>query len=60
MHADKILMLDKGLVVQEGTHAQLSIQKGIYRQLCEIQGAIEKQIEEDIHKLDETTVTLGD
>jgi ATP-binding cassette, subfamily B, bacterial len=54
MHADKILMLDKGRVVQQGTHEELASQKGIYRQLCEIQGAIQEQIEHDLHMNDET------
>lgn len=50
MHADKILMLQHGRVVQEGNHAELSVADGIYRQLCAIQGAIQQQIEEDIHR----------
>ena len=49
MHADKILMLQHGRIVQEGTHSDLSAEDGIYRQLCEIQGAIQQQIEEDLH-----------
>ena len=49
MHADKILMLQHGRIVQEGTHSDLSAEDGIYRQLCEIQGAIQRQIEEDLH-----------
>ncbi len=57
MHADKILMLDKGRVVQEGTHRELSSQEGIYRQLCEIQGAIQQQIEHDLHLFDKTQLS---
>ena len=48
MHADKILMLSNGKVVQEGNHDQLSTRAGIYQQLCEIQGAIQHQIELDV------------
>ena len=58
MHADKILMLDKGRVVQQGTHEELSSEKGIYRKLCEIQGAIQQQIEHDLHSID--GVPLGE
>jgi ATP-binding cassette subfamily B protein len=48
MHADKILVLSEGKIVQEGTHAQLSKRDGIYRHLCQIQGAIQDQIEADL------------
>ena len=48
MHADKILVLHQGQVVQEGSHVELADQEGIYRNLCEIQGAIQDQIESDI------------
>lgn len=48
MHADKILVLHEGRIVQEGNHKTLSAVEGIYRNLCEIQGAIQDQIEEDI------------
>lgn len=48
MHADKILVLHEGQVVQEGDHHELSSREGIYRNLCEIQGAIQDQIEADI------------
>lgn len=48
MHADKILILQEGQVVQAGNHEELASQQGIYRSLCEIQGAIQDQIETDI------------
>lgn len=48
MHADKILVLNEGQIVQEGHHVDLSRTEGIYRNLCEIQGAIQDQIEADI------------
>ncbi len=50
MHADKILVLNEGRIVQEGTHETLSGVDGIYRSLCAIQGAIQDQIRADSHR----------
>ena len=50
MHADKIIVLNHGRVEQEGNHEQLSGQEGTYRRLCEIQGAIQQQIDSDVGK----------
>jgi subfamily B ATP-binding cassette protein MsbA len=36
-HADEILVIDKGQVVQRGTHAELMEQKGLYQKLSTIQ-----------------------
>jgi ATP-binding cassette subfamily B protein len=47
MHADKIVVLNKGRIIQRGNHASLSKEEGNYRRLCEIQGAIQQQIEND-------------
>ena len=38
-HADEIIVLDKGLIVQRGTHAELIQQKGPYRDTYNIQYA---------------------
>lgn len=56
MHADKILMLQEGEIVQEGNHKTLSQEDGIYRRLCAIQGAIQQQIEADVALADGKTV----
>ncbi len=48
MHADKILMLNEGKVIQSGDHASLSRVPGVYQRLCHIQGAIQAQIEQDL------------
>lgn len=48
MAADLILVLDKGAVVQSGTHEQLLQQDGIYRQIFEIQTRIEVELKEEI------------
>jgi ATP-binding cassette, subfamily B, bacterial len=45
MHADQILMFDNGRIIQSGNHESLSQQPGVYQQLCQIQGAIQEQIE---------------
>ena len=57
MHADKILMLNNGQVVQEGNHDQLLSEPGVYRQLCEIQGAIQRQIDLDVSTQDAADMT---
>lgn len=38
MHADRILVLAEGAMVQLGPHEQLITQPGPYQQLCELQG----------------------
>jgi ATP-binding cassette subfamily B protein len=35
--ADKIIVLDKGRIVQMGTHEELIRQQGLYRRMCEEQ-----------------------
>jgi ATP-binding cassette, subfamily B, bacterial len=48
MHADRIMVLDEGRVVQLGDHATLSRQPGPYRRLCDIQGALDASIRQDV------------
>lgn len=36
-HADQIFLLDKGRIVERGTHDELYAQEGRYRNLCDIQ-----------------------
>ncbi len=48
MHADRIMVLDNGRCVQLGTHEELAAQPGCYRRLCEIQGALDEQIAQDL------------
>ena len=37
IHADEILVIDKGKIVQRGTHQSLLAQDGLYAQLCALQ-----------------------
>jgi ATP-binding cassette subfamily B protein/subfamily B ATP-binding cassette protein MsbA len=39
MHADKILVLDHGRIVETGTHSELMDQSGRYRQMVQLQQA---------------------
>jgi ATP-binding cassette subfamily B protein len=48
MHADRILVLDRGRVAQIGDHATLAAADGPYRRLCEIQGALDASIRADM------------
>ena len=50
MEADKILVLDEGRIVQQGTHAQLASQPGIYREIVKIQSDIIEQTRQEAQK----------
>ena len=39
--ADRILVMDKGRIVEEGTHAELIAKGGLYARLAEMQFAAE-------------------
>jgi ATP-binding cassette subfamily B protein len=48
MDADMILVLEKGRIVQRGTHETLIAQEGIYRQVFDMQAQIEEELEKEI------------
>jgi ATP-binding cassette, subfamily B, bacterial len=48
MNADLILVLDKGHIVQRGTHAELMAQPGIYRNIYDVQTRIDEEMEKEI------------
>ncbi|MCE5326014.1 MAG: ABC transporter ATP-binding protein/permease, partial [Planctomycetaceae bacterium] len=50
MRADRTVVLDRGRVVQNGTHAELLQQEGLYRRLWEIQN----RLDEDLATAEET------
>jgi ATP-binding cassette subfamily B protein len=48
MNADLILVLDKGQIVQRGTHETLMQEDGIYRRTYDMQARIEDELEREI------------
>jgi ATP-binding cassette subfamily B protein len=48
MIADLILVLDKGQIVQRGTHEELLAQPGIYQQIYDLQTRIEVEVEREV------------
>ncbi len=48
MNANLILVLDKGRIVQSGTHVELLAQEGLYRRIYELQSQIEDELQEDL------------
>lgn len=48
MRADQILVLDKGRIVQTGTHDELLQEDGMYRRIYELQSQIEEELEQDL------------
>lgn len=48
MQADLILVLDKGHIIQKGSHSELIKQPGIYRSIFDIQTRIEQDLQKEI------------
>jgi ATP-binding cassette subfamily B protein len=48
MSADLILVLDKGHVIQMGTHEALLAQDGMYRQIYDLQTRIDDEVEQEV------------
>ena len=48
MNADLILVLDKGKIVERGTHEALLAQNGTYRRIYDLQALIEEELEKEL------------
>jgi ATP-binding cassette subfamily B protein len=52
MHADLILVMDKGCIVQMGRHEELISREGMYRQIYNIQTRIDEELEQELNTYD--------
>ncbi|MBN1937711.1 MAG: ABC transporter ATP-binding protein [Anaerolineae bacterium] len=48
MRADLILVLDKGRIVQQGTHEALIQRPGIYKRIYDLQARIEQEVQQEV------------
>jgi len=46
MEADRILVLEKGKIVEDGSHEELVLENGLYRKLYDIQTGLVDELEE--------------
>lgn len=51
MHADRIIVLDAGRIVQHGTHGELLAMDGVYKQVYDLQGRVEDELQQEIEGL---------
>jgi ATP-binding cassette subfamily B protein len=58
MHADLILVMDKGRIVQRGKHHQLLAQDGLYRRVYDLQSSIEEAEEEQPQEVEDVRLPL--
>ena len=49
-YVDRVAVIDRGRLVQLGSHEELSVAPGLYRRLCQIQGALDDQIRSDVEQ----------
>lgn len=48
MNADQIIVLEKGRIIQHGTHDELAAQDGFYRKIYDLQARIEDELEQEL------------
>jgi ATP-binding cassette, subfamily B, bacterial len=48
MNADQIVVMDKGQIVQHGTHETLLREDGLYRQIYDLQAKVESELQEEL------------
>ncbi len=48
MHADQIAIMEQGRIVELGTHEELIQRPGLYRELWQIQGAMQEELPTDL------------
>lgn len=48
MNADQIVVMDKGRIVQQGTHETLLGEEGLYRQIYDLQAKVESELQEEL------------
>jgi ATP-binding cassette subfamily B protein len=58
-HADQIAVLEKGKIVQLGSHEQLIEQDGLYKQLWQIQTALEEDLTRELGFRDDTRALVS-
>ncbi len=46
--ADRIFILDKGTIIEQGTHTDLLLNEGFYKKIYDLQVAIEEDIEQEM------------
>ncbi len=58
-HADKIIVLEGGRIIQEGTHRSLLAEEGMYRRIWHLQNALEKGSLKSLESVVEATPEQG-
>jgi len=48
MNADLILVMEKGKIIQKGTHEELVVQDGMYRKIYDLQTRLDEELEMEI------------